>query len=201
MVWWAAVPTAAVATLYTVDPVQSEFVVQVFKTGAGAMLAHDHVVRATTYTGQIHFDPAAPGRGSGTIEVQTASLAVDEATTRQKYGLPSHLSEKDRRQIHQTMTSTAQLDVARYPVITLAVTRIEAQHAGTYTLTGTLTIRGITQIVTFPAQVEQRARALHIRGSLRFQQSRFGYAPYSALFGAVRNHDDVVLHFDVVALP
>ncbi len=200
-VGWAVLPSVAAPTVYTVDPIQSEFVVQLFKTGAGAVLAHDHVVRATTFTGQVQIDFAAPASSSIMIEVQTASLKADEPTIRQKYNLPSQLSETDRQQIQETMMSTSQLDVAHYPVIKFTSTQIETQTTGLYTVTGRLTIRGVTQSVTFLAHVEQHDKALHAHGSVRFKQSSFGYEPYSAFFGAVRNQDKVLLHFDVLAIP
>ena len=99
------------------------------------------------------------------------------------------------------MLSKSQLDIEHYPVMKFTSTQIETQSPETYTVTGTLTIRGVTQLVTFLAQVEQREPALHIQGSFRFKQSSFGYEPYSALFGAVRNQDEVLLHFDVLAFP
>jgi polyisoprenoid-binding protein YceI len=188
-------------TTYTIDPARSEFVVQLFKAGVGSALAHDHVVQATVFTGQIEIDLAAPTSGAITVDVQTAALKVDEPHIRQKYGLASQLSEKDRQQIQETMQSASQLDVAHYPVMKFSSTKIEAQSAGTYLVTGNLTIRGKTQIVNFPAQVEQQDKALHIKGDFRFTQSSFGYQPYSAFFGAVRNQDEVVLYFDAVAAP
>ena len=201
LVFSAVLTSVAAPTVYTIDPTQSELVVQLFKAGAGSVLAHDHVVRATTFTGQMQIDLAALSSGSITVEVQAASLKADEATVRQKYGLSSQLSEKDRQQIQETMLSKSQLDVEHYPVMKFTSTRIEAQTPGTYAINGKLTIRGVTQSVTFPAQVERRDKALHIRGSFRFSQSSFGYEPYSAFFGAVRNQDEVLLHFDVVAVP
>lgn len=120
---------------------------------------------------------------------------------RQKYSLASQLSEKDRQQIQETMMSASQLDVAHYPVMKFASTKIEARDTGTSAVTGNLTLRGITQSVTFPTQVERRDNTLHVRGSFRFKQSSFGYQPYSALFGAVRNQDEVLLQFAVVAVP
>jgi len=196
---WVVLPSVAAPTVYTVDPTQSELVVQLFKAGAGAALAHDHVVHATTFTGQVQIDLAAPSSGTVTVEVQVASLQADDPTIRQKYNLPSQLSEKERQQIQETMMSTSQLDIKHYPIMTFSSTQIEAQTPGTYIITGKLTIRGITQIVTFPAQVEQRNNALHVHGSFRFKQSSFGYEPYSAFFGTVRNQDEVLLHFDVLA--
>lgn len=197
----AVVARADTKTTYTIDPARSEFIVQLFKAGVGSALAHDHVVRATTFTGQVQIDLTAPETGSITVDVQAASLKVDEPAMRQKYGLASQLSEKDRQQIQETMQSSSQLDVARYPVMKFVATKIETRQTGTYTVTGNFTIRGKTQIVTFPAQVERQENALHVKGSFRFQQSQFGYKPYSALFGAVRNQDEVLLHFDVIATP
>ena len=187
--------------MYTIDPTRSELVVQLFKAGAGAAFAHDHVVRATTYTGQIHLDPTALNSASVTVEVQVASLKADEPALRQKYNLTSQLSEKDQHSIQDTMLSASQLDAARYPLMKFSSTKIEARDVGTFTVTGNLTIRGISQIVNFPAQIERHNDALRVRGSFRFTQSSFGYQPYSALFGAVRNQDEVLLHFDVVGFP
>src|SRR5947207_2050700 len=86
---------AEAAGVYRIDPAQSELVVQLFKAGVGSALAHDHVVRATKYTGQIQVDPTAPTIAAITVEVQAASLTADEPAVRQKYGLPTALSEKD----------------------------------------------------------------------------------------------------------
>ena len=64
-----------------------------------------------------------------------------------------------------------------------------------------LTIHGVTQSVTFPVQGEVQAGLLHGRGSFRLLQSRFGYKPYSAFLGTIKNQDEVILHFDIVAAP
>jgi hypothetical protein len=42
-----------------------------------------------------------------------------------------------------------------------------------------------------------------LRGTatLAFTQSSFGYRPYSALLGAIKNKDAVTLHIDLVAIP
>jgi len=46
-----------------------------------------------------------------------------------------------------------------------------------------------------------QAGLLHGRGSFRLLQSRFGYKPYSAFLGTIKNQDEVILHFDIVAAP
>jgi polyisoprenoid-binding protein YceI len=187
--------------VYTVDPTRSELVVQLFKAGIGGPLAHDHVVRATQYTGHIQADLADPIRSVITVEVHTAALQADEPALRQKYGLTKSLSEKDRQDVQAHMQGSEQLDVARYPTIQFRSTQITQQAEGQYTVTGTLTIHGVTQSVTFPVQGEVQAGLLHGRGSFRLLQSRFGYKPYSAFLGTIKNQDEVILHFDIVAAP
>jgi polyisoprenoid-binding protein YceI len=186
--------------VYTLDP-RSEFVVQLFKAGIGAKFAHDHVVRAAGFAGQIRTDPADPTTTVITVEVQTAALQVDEPPVRQKYGLTTVLSKRDRQETQAAMAGKDQLDVRQYPSIRFQSTAVEPQAPGQYRVTGDLTIRGISQSFTFPVQAELRDGLLHARGSFPFKQSSFGYQPYSALFGAIKNQDEVVLHFDLIARP
>ncbi len=199
----AALPSRAEPLSYRIDPARSEFVVQVFKAGVGATLAHDHVVRATAYAGRIEADPADPTTTSTSIavEVESSSLMVDEPMVRQKYGLETQLGETQREQVQTTMESESQLAVARYPVMRFDSTRVERGRHGDFAVTGELTIRGVTRSIEFPVRAEQRDGAVHAWGSFRFKQTDFGFQPYSALLGAVRTQDEVVLHFDVVATP
>ena len=201
LVYTAFFSRAQAEVVYRIDPAHSELVVQVFKAGIGSAMAHDHVVRATAYTGQLQMNPTAPTTATIAVEVQTSSLQVDEPAVRQKYGLPTGLSEKDRQEIQATMESQDQLNVKQNPTMRFTSTRVEQRTEGEYSVTGDLTIRGITHSVTFPVRVEQRDAAVHAWGSFRFTQSSFGYKPYSALLGAVSNQDEVQLHFDIVAIP
>src|SRR5205814_572123 len=75
---------AETAMVYMLDPSRSEFVVQLFKAGIGAKFAHDHVVRAAGFAGQVRTDPADPTTTVITVEVQAAALQVDEPSVRQK---------------------------------------------------------------------------------------------------------------------
>src|SRR4029434_2839520 len=48
------------AGTFTVDPGQSALVVQVFKDGVAARLAHDHVVEARALSGTVAYIPPKP---------------------------------------------------------------------------------------------------------------------------------------------
>jgi polyisoprenoid-binding protein YceI len=187
--------------VYRLDPSRSAFVVQLFKAGIGATFAHDHVVRATRFAGAIRTDLAEPTTTAITVEVQAAGLQVDEPLMRQTYGLTTVLSDRERQAMQAAMAAKDQLDIRQYPSMRFQSTSIEPQAQGQYRVTGVLTIRGMSQSFTFPVQAELRDGFLHSWGAFSFQQSSFGYQPYSALFGAIRNQDAVVLHFDIVATP
>jgi polyisoprenoid-binding protein YceI len=196
----SVLPQSVHAAQYVIDPARSTLVIQLFKTGVGAALAHDHVVRATNYSGQIQLDPTAPTAAQIVVEVDAAALVVDEPETRRKYDLSLGLSDENRREIQQTLESEGQLYVRRYPKIRFRSTRVTLERDGRYTVTGELELRGVTRLVSLSLQAELQNEVLWGKGSGRFLQSSFGYQPYSAFLGAVRNQDEVVLQVDIIAV-
>ena len=187
------------AGTFTVDPGQSALVVQVFKDGVAATLAHDHVVQARALSGTIAYDPQRPDASSIEVKVEVGSLQADEPATRRKFGLEGEPSAKDRADIEATMKSEGQLAVARFPAITFASTSIAKQPDGRFLVTGRLTIRGVAQEVKFPAQIALDGGLLRGRAQLTFKQSSFGYQPYRAVLGTIKNKDEVILHIDLGA--
>lgn len=188
------------ATLH-VDAERTSLTVHVYKEGFGSGLAHDHVVEATEVTGTVEYDAGRPEASSIVIEARTATLRVDEPAARRRLGIEGDLSDSQRADVAKAMRAPDQLDVARYPTIRFASTRVVSEGEGQLRVTGELTIRGVTREVTFPATVALEAGALRGRVTLRFLQSSFGYRPYSAFLGAIRNKDEVGLDVGLVAKP
>jgi polyisoprenoid-binding protein YceI len=188
------------AATFRVDPSRSSLVVQIFRDGVAAKLGHDHVVQATAFSGSVTYDASAPALSSVSAAVQTATLQVDEAGTRRKFGLEGQPSAGDVAEIEKSMKAEEQLHTARFPTITFASTTITPETPERYQVTGELTIRGVSRGVTFPADVAMDGSVLRATATLTFMQSAFGYKPYSALFGAIKNRDAVVLHIDLVAV-
>jgi polyisoprenoid-binding protein YceI len=188
------------AGTFTIDPGQSALVVQAFKDGVAARLAHDHVVQARAFSGTVAYDPQKPEASSIQVKVEVGSLEADEPATRRKFGLAAgDPSAKDRADIEAAMKSEGQLAAARFPSITFASTSIAKQPDGRFLVAGRLTIRGVTREVKFPAQIALEGGLLRGRAQLTFKQSSFGYHPYSAALGAIKNKDEVVLHIDLAA--
>jgi polyisoprenoid-binding protein YceI len=189
----------ALAETFTLDSARSELVVRTFKDGLAARFAHDHVVQATAFSGVIEYDQATPDMATITVEVQTDSLRVDDPALRRKFGLPGEPSARDVADIVTAMRSPGQLDVARFRSIRFASSRVARQPDGQYAVTGELTIRGVTREVRFPARVTLEGLLLRGRATLTIAQSSFGYQPYSALLGTIKNKDEVILYIDLVA--
>jgi len=187
------------AGTFTIDPGQSALVVQIFKDGVAARLAHDHVVQARAFSGTVAYDPQKPEASTIQVKVEVESLQADDPATRRKFGLDGEPSAKDRADIETTMKSDGQLAAARFPSITFASTSIAKQPDGRLLVTGRLTIRGIAHEVKFPAQVTMESGLLRGRAELTFKQSSFGYQPYRAALGAIKNKDEVILHIDLGA--
>lgn len=193
--------SSAAAAEYSLDPTKSELVVRLSKTGFASALAHDHVIRATEYSGHISIESEENSTGTISVTVQTGSLIVDEPAIRKKYGLAKIISEKDRRKIQATMESPAQMDIKKYRTMTFQSTGVEKKSENLYTITGNLTIHGVTRIVSFLLTVQKEGVDLHGKATIPFRQSDFGITPYGAMFGMVRNQDEATLHLDVNVTP
>ncbi len=184
---------------FKVDPGQSSLVLQLFKDGVAARLGHDHVVHASVFSGTVAYDPRNPEASSIRVAVEVGSLIADDPGTRRKFGLAGEPSASDRAEIDKAMKADGQLAAARFPSMTFTSTAIATQPDGRFLVTGRLTIRGVTNELTFPAQMSVEGAQLRGRAQLKLKQSSFGYPPYSALLGAIKNKDEVILHIDLVA--
>ena len=194
-------PGTAWSAAFRVDSERTRLAVQLYRAGVGSRLAHDHVVEATEVTGRVEYDVDRPEVSSILIEARTASLRADDPAARRRLGVDGDLSDSQRADVDKAMRGPDQLDVARHPTIRFASTRVVPEADGRLRVTGQLTLRGVAREVTFPATVALESGALRGRAMLTFLQSSFGYQPYSALLGAIRNKDEVTLHVDLVAMP
>jgi polyisoprenoid-binding protein YceI len=194
-------PGAVQAAALKVDPAETRLAARLYRDGVGSALAHDHVVEATEVGGSVEYDPARPDASAIVIEARTATLRVDEPGARRRLGVEGDLSDSQRADVDKAMRAADQLDVARYPTIRFVSTKIVAEGEGRLLVTGRLTLRGVTRETTFPATVTLESGSLRGRATLTVLQSSFGYRPYRAFLGAIRNKDEVTLHVDLVARP
>lgn len=193
----APAPAAGKRT-FAIDKAKSSIVIQVFKDGAAAALAHDHVVDVKDFAGAIVADAADPAAASVEVTAQTASFFNDDAKLRKKFGLDSEISEKDRKAVEENMKSKEQLDIAGFPTVKFVSTSVKKGADGKLTLAGKLTLHGVTKDVTMPLDAKVTGDDVDGSASFRIKTSDYGIKPYSALLGAVKNKDEIVLHLHLV---
>ena len=193
--------TPASTRTWRVDPKRSSVVIQVFKDGIAARFAHDHVVAAKQFTGTIVGDPADPASARVEVTAQTASFVNDEAALRTQFKLPLEVSDGDRAVIEASMKGDEVLDVARFPTVSFRSTAVARGADGALSLSGALTLHGVTRTVAMPLTVSVDGGVIDGRASFRLRTSEYGIPPYSAMLGAVKCKDEIALHLHLVGVP
>jgi len=97
--------------------------------------------RFRDFDGVIKYDPQNPAASSVGFTIRAASI---DTTNNDR---DEHLRSKDF------------FEVAKYPTLTFASTRVVPRDAGTLEVTGNLTLHGVTREITFPVQLLGTMRA------------------------------------------
>lgn len=201
----AAAPTpapAAVAVRYNIDPGGSRLYVQVFKdpSTAGAGLSHDHVVAATGWTASVTWDADELAACAVRFDVPVSGLVNDEPGLRKRVGYDVMLSDSQRADVKKNMLGSGQLDSGRFPTITYQSSGC-AQNGDRIDVTGILSIHGVGKRLTVPLQVEASPERVRASGGFKLKASDFGFEPYTAMLGALKNVDRMSFTVDVVGAP
>lgn len=117
---------------------------------------HDGGFRA--FSGHVELDPADATRSSIAIEIDATSIWSDDER------LTGHLRNDDF------------FDVENHPTAQFRTTEIRAGAEGdaTHTLVGDLTLRGTTQRISFPAQVNVTDSSVTARAEFSINRMDFG---------------------------
>jgi len=172
----AQVPIARAADeprLYVVDPSRSRIG---FHATSRFMDADGTFER---FTGELRVDPANPVSGIGRVTVWLESLDTGIRLR------DNHLRSDDF------------LDVARHPTATFVSS--SASHEGTAgRLSGELTIRGVTRVVTLSFSLKPAGKTLRIAGAFSIRREDFGVT-YRSFLNPIG--DEVRVSFDLTAVP
>ena len=170
---------------------------RVWKDGLASGLAHDHVIEATSFGGWVDVPAGTTRTAAIRFEVDARSLRPDRPALRQRVGLAGLVPEADRATVATHMLGSSQLDAARFPKIGFVSTSALSVAPGVWDLQGLFTLHGVTRPVRTRLMLsgpEGRPRAT---GSFRFTTSSFGFRPYEALGGLIRNKDEVEIRIDL----
>ncbi len=192
-------PVQAEPRQYVLDPDKSKLYVQVFKDESTlvAAMAHDHVVLATGWQGKVVVDTKNLAACVVEVTVPVSGLRADLPEMRTLVGYKKMLSDSRQKTVGKHMRAKKQLDANNFPQITFR----SQSCSGTkkeLLVNGELTIRGKSKAVTIPLQIFHGNNSIRAKGTFTAQHSDFGFAPYSAFFGTVKNRQDILFVINAV---
>lgn len=172
------------AGTHRLGPDNATLAVRTKRAGAAAKAGHDLLLHVTAWEGTIH---AADDPAETRLELRAdaGSLRVIEGT-----GGIQALGDDDIASIHQTIDE----EVLKGEGIEFRSTRVQPSGDGSrLAVEGELTIVGRSNPVSFELELADDGA---VRGTAVVTQTEWGLEPYSALFGALKVHDDVELELE-----
>jgi polyisoprenoid-binding protein YceI len=175
---------------YVLGPDDGELLVKTRREGAASRVGHDVTLRAARWSATMSVDARAPGRSSVQADIDAGSLVVRDAS-----GGALALTDSQRQEIERN-TREKVLHSDKHHTITFASTAVSGDNSRA-SVTGDLTINGVTRQTTLDVRVKTPAGLLRMSGATTVVQTDFGIKPYSALLGALRVRDLVEVIVDV----
>jgi polyisoprenoid-binding protein YceI len=177
------------STRWQLDSAGSELTVHVFKAGLFSGFLHDHLFVPQQWSCTAEFDPAHLEAFRAQVSVATASLRDNQPK----------LSAEDRAKVESQIASPEVLDATRFPEIRFTADRLVVSGDKSDELQGTvsgkLSLHGVTRPLEFPVRVWRRGDARVVLGKASFSQSDFGVSPLRKAGGAIAVEDRVLVDF------
>lgn len=164
----------------------------------GPSIGHDHVVAATDATGRVRWNEADPGLCEVRLDVPVSGLVVDPPGSRSRAGLEGTPPVADQPKIVENLQGKKQLDLSAYPTISYRSTSCSGS-AGRYDVRGALTMHGTEKAISLPMKIAVDDGRFVAHGTFDARHTDFGFDPFSAVMGALRNDDGLSFVVDVVA--
>jgi polyisoprenoid-binding protein YceI len=172
----AAEPAAAAAVAkYSFDGTSSK----VEWTGSKVTGKHDGGFR--TFSGEVVYSATALEASRVTVDITTDSMFSDSEK------LTGHLKTADF------------FDVQKFPKATFASTAVKlgGEKGATHTITGNLTLHGVTKTVTFPATIKPSGKEMAVDAEFSINRKDFGLQYAGKPDDLIR--DDVVIKLTIRA--
>jgi polyisoprenoid-binding protein YceI len=146
----------------------------------GSKVTGSHNGSFGSFTGQVDY-AGAPEKSRVNITIDSNSITTDDPK------LTEHLKTPDF------------FDVGKFPQSTFVSTEIKpgGERGATHTVTGNLTMHGVTKSVTFPATIAVTTEAATVDSSFSINRKDFGINYAGARDNLIR--DDVVLTLKIRA--
>lgn len=185
---------------YSFSDDDSLLYVQVYKDTStlASDLAHNHVMRATSWDGVIHYNKDDISQCEFDFYVPVLNLQVDEDVMREFVGYGDTISTDDRNLIREHMLDANQLNADQHDFIQFESSKCELIDSNQLDVTGNMFIAGTTKEMVLNMSITVQGNEFYTSGVIDFNHSDFNITPYSAFWGAVQNSQPLKISFDMV---
>lgn len=168
---------------YELGPQSGTLTVRTGRMGAASKAGHNLLIRVESWSATVQI-AADAAQSTMSLSADSRSFTVLEGT-----GGVKSLSDDDKRGIPKTIDK----EVLRGTPIEFRSTAVRPDGDGRYHVTGDLDLSGSTNLIAFDLQLADDGR---LTGSATVKQTEWGIKPYTALFGALKVADEVVVEVD-----
>jgi len=183
-----AAPAARAPVVYRLLA-DSRLEVKTGKSGFFSFLAHEHIIRAGGFEGEVHYQADNVTATTISIRIHTDSLEV--------------LTPPDTAEIRKVTEAMREdvMHVTQYPEIIFHSTKVSGGPAD-YRVTASFTMHGVTREMTVPVRVEFAGDTLVAKSTFDLKQTDFGIKPYRGGPGGIaRVADKVEFRIEARGLP
>ena len=176
---------------YVIDSRASRFTVQAFATGLLAKMGHNPTIGIRDFSGSMKFNPDTLEANSFRLLIKTASMSVLD-----------DISDKDRREIERLMSEEV-LETSKFPEVVYDASNISitkmADALYSATVSGNLTMHGVTNSQTIPVRVALFGSMMRASGDFSLDQTDYNIKLVSIAGGALKLKDELKFSFEIVA--
>ncbi|MFV8347682.1 YceI family protein [Flavobacterium sp. ZB4P13] len=158
-------------------------------TWKGAMLigSNSHTGYVYISKGELMIDNGQLVGGTAEVDMNT----IEDETHGSDNGLVKHLKDPDF------------FDVKKFPISTIAITKVASINGENKKVTGNLTIKAMTHPVTFPAKIEVKDGIVKMNGKLVIDRTkwdvRYKSGKFYDLLADQTMSDSIEFHIKIVA--
>jgi polyisoprenoid-binding protein YceI len=163
---------------------QAECLVFTFKDGLLSKMAHDLKVRVTRL--QVDVTPSAV---HAEFDLQSLRVVVAMKDGQEN---PESLSDADKAKIADQIGKEV-LHSSEHPSAVFNSRSVTRREDGGYSITGDLTLHGVTKTIQAETRLEGRRQV----ASIELHQPDYGITPFKAMMGTLKVKPDVVVQLSV----
>lgn len=197
-------PSPLVGQRFDVLPARSRLFVLIYRAGPLAALGHNHVIACRCITGTVYL-PRNPLRASFDLRIAVDQFVVDDPALRaaeHSADFPPDVPESARQGTRHNMLGASLLRADKFPYVELRSAGLRGLSSGQSNDVVAVALVRVDRdehSVAVPVHYDIRSNEIVASGEFSLKQTDIGLTPFSALGGALRVRNRMLVRLTIVA--